>query len=82
MQFDKVKLTSSFTGKKGSIATVATGRIYDLAFGIGDVWEGTWKIVKSTDSYEGIRGGGIWKGADDRPHHTLFTKYAGIVATP
>jgi hypothetical protein len=77
--FDKVTLRSTFTGKAGTLVIIATGRIYDIGFGNSDVWEGTWRIVRGTDRYAAIHGGGAWKGADNRSNHSLASRYAGSV---
>ena len=76
---DKIKDTATLKGKAGTLVISATGAVYDIGFGNSDVWEGTWKIVRGTDKYAGLSGGGTWKGADNRAKHALAARYAGSV---
>lgn len=80
LSFSPFRQTLTFIGKLGTIDIVSTGRTYDLAFGELGAWDGTWKIVKGTDAYAGLRGSGIWKGAVLRARHSFSARYAAMVS--
>jgi hypothetical protein len=61
-EFNRVKRTTTLTGKQGTLEIAWQGRAYEMAYGERDVREGTWSIVKGTGKYAGIHGGGTWKG--------------------
>jgi hypothetical protein len=48
-----------------------------MEFGNLDVWKGTWSIVKGTDAYIGLRGGGAFVAAGNATTHIVAANYAG-----
>jgi len=81
--FDTVRGTNTFKGKAGSLVMRFRGRIFSVpSVGqtSGEVWTGTWSLVRGTGKYAGSKGGGAYAAVSEIHTEQLAATYAGYFA--
>ena len=71
--------TTTLTGKTGVLVIRSVSHAYEMGVGPAEVWEGTWSVVKGTDAFAGLHGGGRWIGIATHVDHSVTSRYSGHV---
>ena len=81
--FETVRGTNTFKGKAGSLVMRFRGRSFPVprvAQTSGEVWTGTWSLVRGTGKYAGWKGGGAYAAVSEIHTEQLAATYAGFLA--